>query len=58
MAPEGSVYVIKAASTADTADNVVESAIVDLSAEPINGAWKLRVTDVQAGKTGYTAGIL
>ena len=52
LAPDGSVYALKASSGSDSADNVVATYTVNLSTEALNGAWKLRVQDVAAGDTG------
>jgi hypothetical protein len=52
LAPDGSVYALKASSSSDSADNVVATYTVNLSTELLNGAWKLRVQDVAAGDTG------
>ncbi|ATL30604.1 M4 family metallopeptidase [Streptomyces formicae] len=53
LAPDGSVYPLKAASGSDSADNVKETYTVDASSEVANGTWKLRVQDVAAQDTGY-----
>jgi PKD repeat protein len=52
LAPDGSVYALKASSGSDSADNVVATYTVNLSTELLNGAWKLRVQDTAAGDTG------
>jgi vibriolysin len=52
LAPDGSVYLLKASSTSDSADNVIATYTVNLSTEALNGAWKLRVQDTAAGDTG------
>ena len=52
LAPDGSVYALKAASGSDSADNVVATYTVNLSTEALNGAWKLRVQDTAAGDVG------
>ncbi|MEV8332441.1 M4 family metallopeptidase [Streptomyces niveus] len=52
IAPDGTVYPLKAASSGDSADNVVETYTVNASSEVANGAWKLRVQDVAAQDTG------
>jgi tetratricopeptide (TPR) repeat protein len=52
LAPDGSVYALKASSGSDSADNVVATYTVNLSTEALNGAWKLRVQDVAAGDVG------
>ena len=52
IAPDASVYALKASSSSDSVDNVVATYTVDLSTEALNGAWKLRVQDVASGDTG------
>ena len=52
LAPDGSVYALKASSGTDSADNVVATYTVNLSTEALNGAWKLQVQDVAAGDVG------
>ncbi|MFF3640574.1 M4 family metallopeptidase [Streptomyces sp. NPDC002564] len=53
LAPDGTVYPLKASSASDSADNVKETYTVNASSEVANGAWKLRVQDVAAQDTGY-----
>ncbi|GHE44241.1 peptidyl-Asp metalloendopeptidase [Vulcaniibacterium thermophilum] len=53
VAPDGSTYRLKNSSGSDSADNVNATYNVNLSSEPINGTWKLRVRDVYSGDTGY-----
>ncbi|MEU6125723.1 M4 family metallopeptidase [Streptomyces sp. NPDC047123] len=53
LAPDGTVYPLKASSASDSADNVKETYTVNASSEAANGAWKLRVQDVAAQDTGY-----
>jgi aminopeptidase S len=53
LAPDGSVYALKAANVSDSADNVQTTYTVDASSEVANGAWKLRVQDMYSGDTGY-----
>ncbi|MFJ2768096.1 M4 family metallopeptidase [Streptomyces sp. NPDC087300] len=53
LAPDGSVYPLKAASSSDSADNVKETYTVNASSEVANGTWKLRVQDVARQDTGY-----
>ncbi|MEU6992034.1 M4 family metallopeptidase [Streptomyces sp. NPDC046465] len=53
LAPDGSVYPLKATSGSDSADNVKETYTVNASSEVANGAWKLRVQDKAAQDTGY-----
>jgi vibriolysin len=52
LAPDGSVYLLKASSSSDSADNVIETYTVNLSTEALNGAWKLRVQDTARGDIG------
>jgi len=52
IAPDGSAYLLKDYNSSDSADNVVASYTVNLSSEPINGTWKLRVSDNAANDVG------
>ncbi|MEV6164653.1 S8 family peptidase [Streptomyces sp. NPDC052052] len=52
VAPDGSVYNLKADGTGGSADDVVTTYSVDASSEVANGTWKLRVTDDAAADTG------
>lgn len=52
VAPDGSTYRLKAASTSDSADDVKTTYTVDASGETANGTWKLRVQDTAAQDTG------
>ena len=52
VAPDGSVYVLHN-RTGGSADNVIGTYTVNLSGEPLNGTWRLRVNDNAAGDTGY-----
>jgi hypothetical protein len=52
-APDGSYYVLKSASTSDSAANVITTYPVNLSSETSNGAWLLSVKDNYSGDTGY-----
>jgi len=52
LAPDGSVYLLKASSTSDSVDNVIATYTVNLSTELLNGTWTLRVQDVASGDTG------
>nr|CEL15203.1 Alkaline serine exoprotease A precursor [Kibdelosporangium sp. MJ126-NF4] len=45
VSPGGTVRNLKAASSGDSADNVVETYTVNLSTEDANGSWTLRVQD-------------
>jgi hypothetical protein len=52
-APDNTYYVLKAASSSDSAANVITTYTANLSAETTNGAWRLSVRDNYAGDTGY-----
>ncbi len=52
IAPDGSQYVLKAAASSDTADNVIATYTVNLGCEALNGNWKLQVTDTIRRNTG------
>jgi serine protease len=52
VAPDGSTYRLKSASTSDSTDDVRTTYTVDASAETANGTWKLRVQDTAAQDTG------
>ncbi|MDT9695053.1 S8 family serine peptidase [Streptomyces sp. P17] len=52
VAPDGSTYRLKSASSSDSADNVVATYTVNASSEVANGTWKLRVQDTAAQDTG------
>jgi serine protease len=52
VAPDGSVYVLHN-RTGGSADNIVTTYTVNLSSEPLNGTWNLRVNDNAAGDTGF-----
>lgn len=52
VAPDGTAYRLKAASSSDSADNVLTTYSVNASAETANGTWKLRVQDTAAQDTG------
>ncbi|MFE6822746.1 S8 family serine peptidase [Streptomyces sp. NPDC057690] len=52
VAPDGTAYRLKAASSSDSADNVSTTYSVDASGETANGTWKLRVQDTAAQDTG------
>ncbi|MFC0676569.1 M20/M25/M40 family metallo-hydrolase [Lysobacter korlensis] len=51
IAPDGSVYILHNRS-GGSADNIATTYTVNLSSEPLNGTWKLRVNDNYAGDTG------
>ncbi|MDX2679832.1 S8 family peptidase [Streptomyces soliscabiei] len=52
VAPDGTAYRLKAASSSDSADNVNTTYSVNASGEAANGTWKLRVQDTAAQDTG------
>ena len=52
IAPDGSVYNLHNRSGGGT-DNIVQTYTVNLSSEPLNGTWKLRVSDRASIDTGY-----
>jgi aminopeptidase S len=52
VAPDGTVYALKASSGSDSADNIVATYTKDLSSEVANGTWNLRAQDVAAGDVG------
>ncbi|MBN7137557.1 peptidase M14 [Lysobacter enzymogenes] len=51
VAPDGTVYNIHN-RTGGSADNVIGTFTKDLSSEPLNGTWKLRVNDNASSDTG------
>ena len=52
VAPDGSVYVLHNRSGGST-DNINQTYNVNLSSEPLNGNWRLRVNDNASQDTGY-----
>ncbi|SDZ05354.1 serine protease [Lysobacter sp. yr284] len=52
IAPDGSVYNLHNRAGGGT-DNIVQTYTVNLSSEPLNGTWKLRVSDRASLDTGY-----
>ena len=52
VAPDGSVYVLHDRA-GGSADNINQTYTVNLSSEPLNGTWKLRVNDNYVNDTGY-----
>ncbi|MEW2045538.1 S8 family serine peptidase [Streptomyces sp. NPDC005476] len=52
VAPDGTAYRLKAASSSDSADNVSTTYSVNASSETANGTWKLRVQDTAAQDAG------
>jgi carboxypeptidase T len=53
LAPDGSAYRLKNSASSDSADDVITTYTVNLSAETKNGTWRLRVSDVYSTDTGY-----
>jgi subtilisin-like proprotein convertase family protein len=51
VAPDGTLYNIHN-RTGGSADNVIGTFNKDLSSEPLNGVWKLRVNDNATSDTG------
>ena len=51
VAPDGSVYLLHNYA-GGSADNINQTFTVNLSTEPLNGTWNLRVNDNAAGDTG------
>ncbi len=56
QAPDGTLYLLKAANAADSADDVTAVYTVNASAEPAGGTWRLRVNDNAAGNIGTVYG--
>ena len=52
IAPDGTVFNLQNRA-GGSADNIVKTFTVNLSAEAINGTWKLRVKDLAGTDTGY-----
>jgi subtilisin-like proprotein convertase family protein len=52
IAPDGSVYTLHNRA-GGSADNLDLTATVNLSSEPANGTWKLRVRDAASGDVGF-----
>ncbi|MGW6957434.1 S8 family peptidase [Streptomyces chartreusis] len=52
VAPDGSTYRLKSASSSDSAENVIATYTVNAAGETANGTWKLRVQDTAAQDTG------
>ena len=53
VAPDGTAYKVKSATSGDDIANLDATYTVNLSTEDRNGNWKLRVQDVFSGDTGY-----
>jgi len=56
QAPDGSLYLLKAANAADSGDDVTTVYTVNASTEPASGTWRLRVNDNLAGNIGTLYG--
>ena len=54
VAPDGSLYLLKASSSTDSAANVVATYTVNLTSEALNGNWRLRVIDTASGSNAGT----
>jgi hypothetical protein len=52
-APDGTYYILKSASSSDSAANVITTYTANLSSETSNGTWTLSVKDNYSGDTGY-----
>ncbi|RRR99284.1 S8 family serine peptidase [Glycomyces terrestris] len=52
IAPDGTAYTLKTASSGDSADNVIATYTVNLANETAAGTWTLRIVDAYAGDTG------
>jgi subtilisin family serine protease len=52
VAPDGSLYVLHN-RTGGSTDNIKQTFTVNLSSEPANGTWKLRIQDAASLDTGY-----
>lgn len=56
IAPNGTSARLKSASGSDSAADVHATYTVNASSSPASGTWKLKVTDVYRGDTGYIDG--
>ncbi|MEV0563926.1 proprotein convertase P-domain-containing protein [Dactylosporangium sp. NPDC050588] len=52
VAPDGSAYILSNRQ-GGSADNIDQTYTLNLSSEPLNGTWRLRVQDAATGDTGY-----
>jgi serine protease len=52
VAPDGTLYTLHN-RTGTSTDNIIRSYTVNLSSEPLNGTWRLRVNDNASGDTGF-----
>ncbi len=53
VAPDGSVYTLKAYGAGGSTDNIATTYTVNASSEVANGTWTLRVSDNASRDTGY-----
>jgi carboxypeptidase T len=53
VAPDGSAYRLKPASSGDAADNVNETYTVNAAGELANGTWQLKVQDIYSADVGF-----
>jgi subtilisin family serine protease len=53
VSPDGTTFRLKSRNVLDGADNVDATYTGNLSGEPANGTWRLRVQDVFGGDTGF-----
>ncbi|MEV5444492.1 S8 family serine peptidase [Streptomyces sp. NPDC052644] len=53
VAPDGTSYRLKNSSSSDPTANLLTTYTVNASSEVANGTWKLQVSDVGTGDTGY-----
>ncbi|MGS2590536.1 M4 family metallopeptidase [Streptomyces hebeiensis] len=56
VGPSGATYRLKTNSGSDSADDVVETYLVNASSEVANGTWQLKVQDVASQDTGRING--
>ncbi|MFB7611871.1 S8 family serine peptidase [Streptomyces gardneri] len=56
VAPDGRVYPLRAAAPKESGNVISETYVVDASASPAKGTWKLRAQDVAQGDTGLISG--
>jgi hypothetical protein len=52
-APDNTYYILKVASSSDSAANIIATYTVNLSAETANGSWRLSLRDNYSGDAGY-----
>ncbi|MEU5219149.1 S8 family serine peptidase [Streptomyces sp. NPDC020807] len=56
VAPDGRAYLLRAAAPKDSGTEIHETYVVDASASPTRGTWKLRATDTAADGAGSIIG--